>query len=80
MLGGKALEGFSSRGFDDHTKVFSLRRARPLFRPLSPMKASTGATACARRRVTIRPCSMRRKMSWCWISSFMMAALPATGR
>ena len=24
VLGGEALEGFSSRGFDDHTKVFSL--------------------------------------------------------
>ncbi len=23
VLGGEALEGFSSRGFDDHTKVFS---------------------------------------------------------
>jgi hypothetical protein len=33
-----------------------------------------------RRRVTIRRCSMRRKMSWCSISSFMMAALPAAGR
>lgn len=22
VLGGEALEGFSSRGFDDHTKVF----------------------------------------------------------
>lgn len=26
VLGGEALEGFSSRGFDDHTKVFSRPR------------------------------------------------------
>lgn len=32
VLGGEALEGFSSRGFDDHTKVFSRHRARPLCR------------------------------------------------
>ncbi len=27
VLGGEALEGFSSRGFDDHTKVFFRHRA-----------------------------------------------------
>ena len=30
VLGGEALEGFASHGFDDHTKLFSPSRARHL--------------------------------------------------
>lgn len=33
VLGGEALEGFSSRGFDDHTKVFFPAPGRCLCRP-----------------------------------------------
>lgn len=32
VLGGEALDGFVSQGFDDHTKLFSRRRAAYLRR------------------------------------------------
>jgi hypothetical protein len=80
VLGGDALEGFSSRGFDDHSKVFFPEPGATFVRQWLPMKGSTGAKACARRRVTTHRCTMKRVMNWSSISLSMMAALPATGR
>jgi NADPH-dependent ferric siderophore reductase len=67
VLGGDALDGFSSHGFDDHTKVFFPEPGSHLCRLLSPMKALSGLTAYVRSPVTTRRCMTKRAMSWHWI-------------
>ncbi len=42
VLGGEALDGFTSLGFDDHTKVFSLSQAVALRLRQSLRKALSG--------------------------------------
>ncbi|XPL51644.1 siderophore-interacting protein [Enterobacter cloacae subsp. cloacae] len=80
VLGGEALEGFSSRGFDDHAKCFFRPRERRLCHRWSPTRALTGATACARKAGITRRCTTPRSTSWRLISSCMTAGLPASGR
>lgn len=80
VLGGDALKGFCSHGFDDHTKVFSPGLALRLSLQRSLTKALSGERAHARRPVTTRRFTMMRVMNWRWISSFTMAAWRAVGR
>lgn len=74
VLGGEALDGFTSLGFDDHTKVFSLSQAVALRPRQSLKKALSGGRAFVRSPGITRRCMMRRVASWRWISLSTMAA------
>lgn len=74
VLGGEALDGFTSLGFDDHTKVFSLSQAVALRLRQSLRKVLSGGRAFVRSPGITRRCMMRRVASWRWISLSTMAA------
>lgn len=73
VLGGEALDGFTSLGFDDHTKV-SLSQAVALRLRQSLRKVLSGGRAFVRSPGITRRCMMRRVASWHWISLSTMAA------
>ena len=79
VLGGEALEGFASHGFDDHTVFFF-----PIRRGITPPQADRGGIDWGKARVappaTIRRCTMPNVTSWLTISISTMAVSPAVGR
>lgn len=80
VLGGEALEGFSSRGFDDHTKVFFPAPGTTFVPPVVTDEGIDWGDGARPQARDYTRCTMTKNMSWRSISSFMMAALPATGR
>lgn len=63
VLGGEQLDGFSSRGFDDHTKVFFPQEGAPFVPPEVTDEALTGAMGRVRCRATIRRSLMPAAMN-----------------
>jgi ferric-chelate reductase (NADPH) len=80
VLGGEALEGFSSRGFDDHTKVFFPAPGATFVPPVVTDEGIDWGDGVRPQTRDYTPLYDEQTMSWCSISSFMTAALPATGR
>jgi ferric-chelate reductase (NADPH) len=80
VLGGEALEGFSSRGFDDHTKVFFPAPGTTFVPPVVTDEGIDWGDGVRPQARDYTPLYDEAVMSWCSISSFMTAALPAAGR
>lgn len=74
VLGGEALDGFTSLGFDDHTKVFFPEPGCRFTPRQSLRKALSGGRAFVRSPGITRRCMMRRVASWRWISLSTMVA------
>lgn len=79
VLGGDALDGFTSLGFDDHTKVFFPEPGSRFTPPAVTAEGIIWGTAFVRPPGITRRYMMKRVVSWRWISSFMLAAWPAAG-
>lgn len=79
VLGGDALEGFNSRGFDDHSKVFFPQPGGRFVPPTVTEKGLSGARACVRLLAITHRCTMKPVMSWRWISLFTTAVWRAVG-
>lgn len=80
VLGGEALDGFTSRGFDDHSKLFFPQSDAHFVPPTVTEEASSGRKDHAHRRVTIRRCMTNYAMNWRLISLFTKVASPAAGQ
>ena len=74
VLGGEALEGFASHGFDDHTKLFFPEPGAAFTPPQVTEEGIDWPPA------TIRRCTMPNVTSWLTISISTMAVSPAVGR
>ncbi|STT06590.1 iron-chelator utilization protein [Klebsiella pneumoniae] len=80
VLGGEALEGFASHGFDDHTKLF-FPEPGAAFTP--PQVTEEGIDWGEGVRPATRDytrCTMPNVTSWLTISISTMAVSPAVGR
>lgn len=80
VLGGEALEGFVSRGFDDHTKLFFPQAGTAFTPPQVTEEGINWGKASVRQLATTRRCMMPNVMNWPMTSSSMTAVLPAAGR
>lgn len=74
VLGGEALDGFTSLGFDDHTKVFFPEPGCRFTPPTVTEEGIIWGRAFVRSLGITRRCMMRRVASWRWISLSTMAA------
>lgn len=80
VLGGEALEGFASHGFDDHTKLFFPEPGAAFTPPQVTEEGIDWGKACGLPPATIRRCTMPNVTSWLTISISTMAVSPAVGR
>lgn len=80
VLGGEALEGFASHGFDDHTKLFFPEPGAAFTPPQVTEEGIYWGKACGLPPATIRRCTMPNVTSWLTISISTMAVSPAVGR
>ena len=76
VLGGEALDGFVSQGFDDHTKLF-FPQAGSVF---TPPEVTDEGINWGEGPATTRRCTMPNATSWPTIFISTMAVLPAAGR
>ncbi len=79
VLGGEALDGFTSRGFDDHSKLF-FPQPDAHFVPPTVTEEGIVWPDHAHRRVTIRRCMTNYAMNWRSISLFTTVGSPAAGQ
>ncbi len=79
VLGGEALEGFASHGFDDHTKLF-FPEPRAFTPPQVTEEGIDWGEGVRPATATIRRCTMPNVTSWLTISISTMAVSPAVGR
>lgn len=79
VLGGEALDGFTSRGFDDHSKLFFPQPDAHFVPPTVTEEGIVWPEGPRHRRVTIRRCMTNYAMNWRLISLFTTVGSPAAG-
>lgn len=80
VLGGEALDGFTSAGFDDHTKLFFPEPGSHFTPPTVTDEGIVWADGVRPPTRDYTPLFNAEKTSWPTISSSMTAGLPASGR